>query len=108
MYDITSPFCTICGSVPKMDYTPMTVRPLHTADACAEHSSPHTTLLCVFYSRPCPQMDIWADRGSSKECEMVIIGDAGGLIHLHRIQPNNKQDSLQVRCHPCMHRHCLL
>lgn len=66
MYDITSPFCTICGSVPKMDYTPMT-------------------------------MDIWPDRGSTKESEMVIIGDAGGMIHLHRIQPNNKQDSLQVR-----------
>jgi hypothetical protein len=65
MYDITSPFCTICGSVPKMDYTPMT-------------------------------MDIWPDRGSMKECEMVIIGDAGGMIHLHRIQPNQKQDSLQV------------
>lgn len=64
MYDITSPFCTICGSVPKMDYTAMT-------------------------------MAIWADRGA-RDCELVIIGDAGGLIHLHRIQPN-KQDSLQVR-----------
>lgn len=45
-------------------------------------------------------MDIWADRGSSKECELVIIGDSGGLIHLHRIVPNNKQDSLQVRWRP--------
>lgn len=65
MYDITSPFCTVCGSVPKMDYTPMT-------------------------------MDIWPDRGSTKESEMVLIGDSGGMVHLHRIQPNNKQDSLQA------------
>eukprot|EP00892_Ulva_mutabilis_P006535 jgi/Ulvmu1/4253/UM193_0001.1 len=63
MFDITSPFCTICGAIPKMEYTPMT-------------------------------MDIWSQRGVS-QTEMVIVGDSGGLVHLHRIQPNTKQNVLQ-------------
>lgn len=67
MFDITSPFCTICGSIPKMEYTPMT-------------------------------MDIWSQRGAS-QTEMVIIGDSGGLVHLHRILPNTKQNVLQVQSH---------
>lgn len=67
LYDITSPFCTVCGSIPKMDFTPMT-------------------------------MDVLPCRGEPKK-QLVMIGDSGGLVHMHKLSPRVGGESFQV----CLH-----
>ena len=65
LYDITSPFCSICGAIPKMDFTPMS-------------------------------MDILPCRGEPKS-ELVVIGDSGGLVHVHKLVPRANGETFQVR-----------
>jgi WD40 repeat protein len=64
MYDITSPICTVCGSIPKMSFTPMA-------------------------------MDILPCQGDPSS-QQVIIGDAGGHVHVHKLSPHASGDSFQV------------
>jgi hypothetical protein len=65
LYDITSPFCTVCGSIPKMDFTPMT-------------------------------MDVLPCQGEPKK-QLVIIGDSGGLVHMHKLSLRVGGEPFQVR-----------
>ena len=65
MYDLTSPFCTAVGSIPKMAFTPMA-------------------------------MDVVPARGDAA-AQQVMIGDAGGQVHLHKVTPHTDNDAFQVR-----------
>ena len=65
LYDITSPFCTVNGSIPKMSFTPMA-------------------------------LDVIPCHGSTTS-QQVIIGDAGGQIHVHKLSGHAGGDTFQVQ-----------
>lgn len=71
LYDITSPFCSVCGAIPKMDFTPMS-------------------------------MDVLPCRGEPKS-QLVVIGDSGGLVHVHKLVPRASGEAFQARCSPFEH-----